>query len=154
MPSGAAVPQQVKIGAEALGIDVDIVRASTDAELEAAFAEIAKQPGSVVLIATDAFFFIRRAKIAALAARFKLPACYDNRAYADDGGLISYGPDVVRAFEQAGSYVARVLNGEKPADLPVEQSAKFETIINSKTAKALGLEVPSKLLFTADEMIE
>ena len=151
---GASVPKQVEAGATALGIEVEIVQASTDAELEAAFAGIAQKLGSAVLMGTDAFFFIRRAKITALAAQYKLPACYDNRPYAAAGGLISYGPDVVHAFELAGVYIGRILKGEKPGDLPIEQAAKFETVVNMKTAKALRLDIPSKLLFTADEVIE
>lgn len=151
---GASVPKQVQAGAKALGIQVDIVEASTDAELEAAFAAISQKPGSAVLMGTDAFFFIRREKIAGLAARYRLPACYDNRPYAEAGGLISYGPDVVHAFEQAGMYIGRILKDEKPGDLPIEQSAQFETVINLKAARALGLEIPPKLLFTADEVIE
>lgn len=150
----APILEQLKSGAEALSMPLDIVRASTDAELQAAFATLAQQHAASLLVATDAFFFIRRAEIAALAAQYKLPAFYDNRAYVESGGLMSYGADVVDLFEQAGVYVGRVLKGEKPADIPVQQSTKFETVINQKAAKALNLEIPPKLLFTADEVIE
>jgi putative ABC transport system substrate-binding protein len=150
----ASILKQVQIGATALGIQVDIVEAGTDTELDVAFAGVSKKTGSAVLMGTDAFFFTRRAKIAALAAQYKLPTCFDNRAYAEAGGLISYGADVVRSFEQVGVYVGRILKGEKPGDLPIEQSAKFETVINLKTAKALDMKISETILLRADEVIE
>lgn len=151
---GKAVLRELDVGAAALGMQVEIFRASTEAEIDAGLAGIAQKPGSAFLSGTDAFFYSQRAKLASTAARDGLPAVYDNRDYVQSGGLISYGTDVIYIFEQAGGYVARVLKGEKPADLPIQQSAKFETAINLKTAKALGLEIPPKLLFTADEVIE
>jgi putative ABC transport system substrate-binding protein len=146
--------KQIERAQSALGIEVEIVRASTDTEIEDALAALARKPGRALLSGTDTFFFIRRAKIAALAAQHKVATVYDNRAFVEAGGLISYGPDAVHVFAQVAAYVGRILNGEKPADLPVQQSDKFETAINQKTAKALGLDVPSKLLFTADHVIE
>ena len=151
---GAVILKQLRTGAAALGMQVDIFQASTDAELETAVANVAQQSARALLVGTDPFFFIRRAEIAALAAHYKLPALYDERAYAVSGGLMSYGTNVVQLFEKSAVYVGRVLNGEKPAELPVEQSAKFETVINLKAAKALGIDIPPKLLFTADEVIE
>jgi putative ABC transport system substrate-binding protein len=151
---GKSVLREVETGAAALGMQVEIFKATTEAELEAAMTGIAQKPGTAFLCGTDAFFYSRRAKVAALATSHRLPAIYDNRDYARAGGLFSYGTDVIRVFEQAGGYVARVLKGERLADMPIEQSAKFETVINRQTAKALGVEVCSKLLFTADEVIE
>jgi putative ABC transport system substrate-binding protein len=149
-----AFVKDLQVGASPLGINPEIVNASTEPELDAAFANVAKKPGGVLIVGTDSYFYIRRGQIAALAARYALPTIYDNRDYAEAGGLVSYGPDVVSAFEQAGGYTGRILKGEKPANLPVAQSTKFETVINLKAAKALGLEIPAKLLFTADEVIE
>jgi putative ABC transport system substrate-binding protein len=149
-----AVVKSLQAGAAALGIRVEILRASTDGEIEAAFAEISQQPGSALLLGPDAFFTSRRVQIADLAARCALPAMYVIREFAAAGGLISYGPDIVNTCEQAGAYVGRILAGEKPADLPVAQSAKFEMVINLKAARALGLEIPATLLAAADEVIE
>jgi putative ABC transport system substrate-binding protein len=146
--------KQIERAQSALGIEVEILRASTDTEIDDAFAAIARKQGRALLLGTDTFFFIRRAKIAALAAQHKVAAVYDNRAFVEVGGLISYGPDAVHIFAQVAAYVGRILKGEKPADLPVQQSDKFETAINQKAAKTLGFEIPPKLLFTADHVIE
>jgi len=97
---------------------------------------------------------VRRAQLVTLAARHRAPTIYYDREFAVSGGLMTYGTDLPRAWGQAGGYVGRILKGEKPGDLPVAQPTKFELVINQKTAKALGVEVPSKLLFTADEMME
>jgi len=146
--------KDLQVGAASLGIQVEILRASTAAEIEAAFAKLPQQPGMVLLVGTDAFFFIRRAQISALAARYALPAMFDNREYAEAGGLISYGADIFDFMREAGGYTGRILKGEKPADLPVMQSTKYEFVINLKTAKALGLNVPPTVLAIADEVIE
>ncbi len=151
---GSSVRKEVETGAAALGLKVEVFEVSTEAEMETVLAEIAKTPGSAFVSGTDAFLFSRRAKLAALALQHRLPAVYDARDYVRSGGLMSYGADIVHIFEMSAGYVARVLKGEKPADLPIQQSDKFETAINMKTAQALGVEIPSKLLFTADEVIE
>ena len=144
----------LQAGAAGLGLHVEIVNASTDADIDVAFANLPLQPGTVLLVSTDAFFFSRHDQIARLAARYRLPAMFDNREYAVTGGLMSYGADFYVALQLAGFYTGRILKGEKPADLPVMQSAKFEFVINMNTAKALSLSVPPTLLALADEVIE
>ena len=144
----------LQAGAATLGVHVDLLNASTTAGIDAAFASIPPQPGTVLLVSTDVYFFNYRAQIIALATRHAWPAIYDNREYAADGGLISYGADFLNLMELAGSYTGRILKGAKPADLPVLQSAKFQLVINLRTAKALGLTVPQLLLAQADEVIE
>ena len=151
---GRSVRKEVETGVAALGLKVDIFQASSEAEMETALTAMATQPGSAFLSGTDAFFFTRRPFLAELAARLRLPAIYDSREYVRSGGLVSYGADIVHIYGLAAAYVARILKGEKPADLPIQQSDKFETAINMKAAKALGIEMPSKLLFTADDVIE
>jgi putative ABC transport system substrate-binding protein len=140
--------------ARALGVQIQILYAGNDREIDAAFATIGSKPGGALLVNADPFLFIRRGQITALAARHAVPAIYYDREFVVSGGLMSYGTDLPRAWGQAGNYVARILKGEKPAELPVAQPTKFELVINLKAAKALGLEVPSNLLFTADEVIE
>ncbi len=148
------VVESLQAAAATLGLQLKIFRASTDAEIEAAFVDISRLPGDALLLGPDAFFTSRRAQITALAARYALPTMYVLREFAAAGGLISYGPDIVRTCEQVGTYAGRILAGEKPADLPVLQSAKFEMVVNLRTAKALGLVVPPALLAFADELIE
>jgi putative ABC transport system substrate-binding protein len=113
-----------------------------------------RQPGTVLVSSPDAFFYSQRASIAALALRYAVPMIFDVRDYVDAGGLASYGTDYLDVMQMAGAYTARVLKGEKPADLPVVQSAKFETVLNLKTAKALGLTVPATLLALTDDVVE
>jgi putative tryptophan/tyrosine transport system substrate-binding protein len=123
-------------------------------ELDGAFAALIAQGVEALMVGTGAFLFSRRSRIAALAAKYRLPASYSNREGVEAGGLMSYGPSIADAYRQGGIYVGRVLNGEKPADLPVMQSGKFEFVLNLKTAKDLGLEFHPQLLATADEVIE
>jgi putative ABC transport system substrate-binding protein len=144
----------LQAGAATVGIHVDILHASTDREIEAAFASLPQQGGNVLVFGPDAFFYIRRAQIAALAARHALPAIFDGRDYVEAGGLVSYGADFLNLMQLAGSYTGRILKGAKPADLPVVQSTKFEFVINVKTAKALGVKISDNLLSLADEVIE
>ena len=146
--------KDIEAGAASLGLRVEVVNASTAGEIDEAFEKIPQQPGTVLVVSTDAFFFTRRAQIVALAARRALPAMFDNRETAEAGGLISYGADFFNVMQLAGDYTGLILKGEKPADLPVVQSTKFEMVINLKTAKALGLAVPSTLLAVADDVIE
>ena len=140
--------------ATSLGLKIEILQASTDREIEEAFATIPQQPGNALVFGPDAFFYIRRAHIAELALRRDVPTVFDDRAYVEAGGLMCYGADFLNVMELAGNYVGRILKGEKPADLPVQQPTRFELVINQKTAKALGLEVPPSLLARADEVIE
>jgi putative tryptophan/tyrosine transport system substrate-binding protein len=149
-----AVVKSLQSGSATLGIPVDVFHASTDDEIEAAFASISQRPGGALLLGPDAFFTSRRVKIAALAADHAVPTMYVIREFVDAGGLISYGPDIEHTCEQVGSYAGRILAGEKPADLPVVQSEKFEMVINLATAKALGLIIPATLLALANEVIE
>jgi putative ABC transport system substrate-binding protein len=146
--------KDLETGAASVGIHVDMLRASNDGEIEATFAGLPQQPGKALVLGPDAFFYIRRAHIAALAARHAVPTIFDGRDYVDAGGLASYGADFLDVMQLAGGYTGRILKGEKPADLPVVLSAKFEMAINLRTAKALGLEVPPTLLALADEVIE
>ena len=138
----------------ASGFPIEILRASTGREIDAAFANLVQKPGGALLVGPDALFVSRRAQIVTLAARHALLAIYPTRDYAEIGGLMSYGPNLADGYHQTGVYVGRVLKGEKPADLPIVQSTKFELVINLNTARALGLTVPASLLAIADEVIE
>jgi putative ABC transport system substrate-binding protein len=146
--------REMRTAADTLGQPLIVANASTDAEIEAAFAGFPQHRVGALLVNPDPFLLGRRDRIAALALRNRVATIFHTHEPVVAGGLMSYGASFADAHRQAGVYTGRVLKGEKPADLPVLQSAKFETVINLKTAKALGLEVPSKLLFTADEVIE
>jgi putative tryptophan/tyrosine transport system substrate-binding protein len=151
-PSAKAVTASLQTTASALNVQLDVLEASTDAEIEKAYGSL--KPGAAMLVATDPFFFIRRTQLTALSARHAVPTIYDSREFGEAGGLMSYGPNHVRLWGQAGTYVVRILKGEKPADLPVTQASIFEMVINLKAAKPLGLAVPSSMLALADEVIE
>ena len=127
---------------------------SADNSIENAFEKIKKETVQALIVVTDPILFSQRSQILALAAGSRLPAMYPYRAFSEAGGLISYAPNDRDVFRRAASYVDRILKGANPGDLPVEQPTKFELIINLKTAKALGLTMPDKLLATADEVIE
>jgi putative tryptophan/tyrosine transport system substrate-binding protein len=147
--------RDVEAAAQLLGQQLQVVNASSAAELDAAFAAIAQMNADALLTATDPGFGLSyRAQITSLEARYKIPAISPNRLVPIGGGLISYGASLLDAWRQSGVYVGRILKGEKPADLPVMQPTKLEMVINLKTAKALGIQVPAELVARADEVIE
>ena len=146
--------KELNDAARKLGLQLHFVNADSEREFDAAFATIAQTRAGALLVAADPYFFNRREQLVALAARHSIPAIYDFRHYAEAGGLASYATDLADAFRQVGIYTGRILKGEKPGDLPVVQSVRFEFVINLKTAKALGLEVPPGLSARADEIIE
>jgi putative ABC transport system substrate-binding protein len=156
-PNGSnaeAFVRDLKAGARTLGLDVQVVRASTDGDLDSAFATLTRVRAGGLVIAPDQFLYARSEKIAALAIQHAVPTIFQYRQSAVAGGLMSYGANGIDLFHLAGAYTGRVLKGEKPADLPIVQSTRFEFVINLKTAKALGLEIPPMVLTRADEVIE
>jgi putative ABC transport system substrate-binding protein len=156
-PSNSNAEPQTKdaqAAAATLGLHVDILRASSQDDFELAFATLVQQRADALVVGADPFFISRRDQLIALAARHAVPAIYFAREFAAAGGLMSYGASFADGHRQAGIYAGRILKGEKPGDLPVMLSAKFEFVINLKTAKTLGLEVPLSLLIRADEQIE
>jgi putative tryptophan/tyrosine transport system substrate-binding protein len=138
----------------ALGLQFAILRAATESEIDDAFASMTQFTGAALIVAADPFLIAYRGHLVALSARYAIPAIYSVRNFAVAGGLMSYGTDFTDSYRQAGIYTGRIIKGEKPADIPVQQSTKFELVINLKTARELGLEVPAQLLARADEVIE
>ncbi|HTB02530.1 MAG TPA: ABC transporter substrate-binding protein [Bradyrhizobium sp.] len=153
-PTAEPSIQGTQEAARAKGVQLSVLNASTDGQIDAAFATFATTPADGLVIAADPFFDTRRERLIGPAARSRMPTIYFSRESVAAGGLISYGSSLGDVYRQMGIYAARILKGEKPADLPVEQPTKFEMAINLKTANALGLRVPPKLIFTADEVIE
>ena len=146
--------RDVQAAARTLGVELLILNASSERDIEAAFASAVQQRANAIMVGADAFFLSRRDQLVGLAAHHALPAIYYLREFTVVGGLISYGTSITDGFRLAGRYAARVLKGEKPADLPIQQTVKFELAINLKTAKALGLAVPPTMQIAADEVIE
>ena len=145
---------EVKESAPTIGLQIQILNASTIGEIDAAFATLAREHPDALFVAPDVFFASRRVQFATLAARDRIPAAYTNPDYIAAGGLMSYGTDVADTYHQVAVYTGSILKGAKPADLPVLQSTKFEFVINLQTARALGIEVPPGVLSIADEVIE
>jgi putative ABC transport system substrate-binding protein len=145
---------QIQQAARVLGLSLHILKASSEGDLDAAFATLIQLRAGALIITTDALFTERRDQIVALTRRYSVPAMFQFREFAVAGGLISYGPSFGESYRQAGILAGRILKGEKPADLPVIQSTKFAMVINIKTAKALGIEVPVSMQMLADEVIE
>jgi putative tryptophan/tyrosine transport system substrate-binding protein len=153
-PNAVSETSDMETATRAIGKRSVLLRASTDRELDAAFTSLADQQANALAIAGDTFFLSRCEQLVALVARYAVPASYPSREFVVAGGLMSYGASITDMYRQVGVYTGRILNGAKPADLPVMQPTKFELTINLKTAKALGLQMPDKLLVAADEVIE
>jgi putative ABC transport system substrate-binding protein len=152
--STESVLREVHQAAPTIGLQIQILKASTIGEIDVGFATLARERSDALFVAGDAFFFDRRVQFATLTARDRIPATYAVREFVAAGGLMSYGPDLAEMFRQVGVYTGSILKSAKPADLPVLQSTKFEFVINLQTARALGIEVPPGVLSIADEVIE
>ena len=137
-----------------MGVQLQLLEARGPNDFDGAFAVMAKERPGALLVVADILFIIHRTRLADLAVRNRLPAAYGNREYVDAGGLMAYGPSVADLFRRAATYVDKILKGAKPGDLPVEQPAKFELVINLRAAKALGLTIPQSVLLRADEIIQ
>lgn len=146
--------KDLQAAAQAAGQQITVLKASNAIELDGAFAELVQLRTKALLVGSDPFFVARRDQLTALAARYAVPTIYPQREFVAAGGLASYGTSVTDAYRLIGVYAGRILKGERPADLPVVQSTKFEFVINAKTAKALGLQIPDKLIALADEVID
>ena len=154
-PSNAEIlSRDLQATARLLGLQLHLLHASSDADIDAVFATLTELRAGGLVIGTDAFFTSRDEKLAALALRYRIPTIYQWREFVAAGGLMSYGGSFADSYRLAGVYTGRILKGEKPADLPVQQATKLELFINIKTAKALGLQIPDRLLALADEVIE
>jgi putative tryptophan/tyrosine transport system substrate-binding protein len=153
-PAADPIVRDLQMAARSLGLRLRVLTASTEGDIDEVFATFGQQPTDALLVQTEPFLTGRRGQIVALTARHAIPTISGVHEFATAGGLVSYGASATDAYRQAGVYVGRILKGEKPADLPVVQSSKFELVINLKTAKALDLTVPDKLLALADEVIE
>jgi putative ABC transport system substrate-binding protein len=153
-PANIAQLREAQEAAPTIGLQIQILNASTISEIDAAFTTLARERPDALFVAADAFFLDRRVQLATLTARDRIPATYATRELVAAGGLMSYGTDIADVFHQVGVYTGRILKGAKPADLPVLRTTKFEFVINRTTARALGLEIPASVLSIVDEVIE
>ena len=153
-PGTEAMFREMQEAASAKGAQLRVLKASTESEIDAAFATLVQLHVDALVVSNDTFFFSLRDRLVTLAGRHAVPASYFSREFAAAGGLISYGPNVAAIYRRLGAYAGKILNGANPADLPVEQPTKFELVVNLKTAKALGLSIPPSILARADEVIE
>jgi putative ABC transport system substrate-binding protein len=153
-PTVASQVRDVRETAQRLGVELIVLNASAESEFEGVFTAMTQQQAGALLVGANPFFFSRRTRLIALAAQYRLPAIYEWREFALDGGLMSYGTVLTDAYSQAGNYAGRILKGEKPGDLPVVQPTKYQFVINLKTAKSLGLEFSPTLSARADQVIE
>ena len=157
-PKNAAVTDKfirdVEAAAHSLGLEIHVLNASTERDLNGVFAKLVETPGTPLVIGADALFASQSETLARLGLQYSVPTSFETREFAAAGGLMSYGSSVTESFRGIGVYAGRILKGEKPADLPVQQPTKFELVINLKTAKALGITVPLIMQMTADEVIE
>jgi putative ABC transport system substrate-binding protein len=149
-----AVIRGVREAARAKAVQLQILKASTEGEIDAAFGTLMQLQAGALVVGPDVFLYSRREQLVALAARYGIPAIHEWRGAAAAGGLVSYGTDITGVFRQLGIYAGKILKGAKPADLPVEQPTRFELVVNLNTAEALGLTVPPSILARADEVIE
>ncbi len=153
-PSAEATLRDLPEAARAIGLQTQVLTASTSREIEAAFATLVRERADALFVAPDAFFISRRVQFVTLAARYGIPTAHNAREEVEAGGLMSYGTDLRDMWRQVGVYTGQILKGAKPADLPVMQATKFEFVINLQTARALGIEVPNSIQLIADELIE
>jgi putative ABC transport system substrate-binding protein len=153
-PSSESLVRDVTVAANAMGLQIEIVNAATASEINAVFAGFMRNRPDALFVGGDPFFTTRRVQLVNLASRHAMPASFVTREYSEIGALMSYGTNIANAWRQAGLYASRLLKGAKPADLPVEQTNKFELVVNAETARMLGLTVPDKLLAVADQVIE
>jgi putative ABC transport system substrate-binding protein len=153
-PASEPEIKDVQDASRALGLQLELLHASSERDIETAFASFAQRRINALLVAGDSFFLSRRDQLIAAAARHAIPTSYQLREFVAAGGLVSYGTDLIDAYRLAGVYAGRILEGERPTGLPVQQSVKFELVVNVKAANALGLQIPDKLLALADEVIE